>query len=394
VIVATARRAVNRWIAALCDARGIPVNVVDDRRASRVIVPAIVDRDPMLIAVSSGGASPVLSRRWRARLEALIPKQIGALAGWLAELRPQARRRLRGADQRRRFFEALVDGPAAARFVDGDARSAQRLALTLLASSASGPQAPGYVTLVGAGPGDPELLTLKALRALQDADVILHDRLVPAAVLDFARRDAECIGVGKTPGGPGTVQEDINRMLIEHARRGRRVVRLKGGDPFIFGRGGEELEALARAGIGFSVIPGITAASGCAAYAGIPLTHRDHAHSVSFITGHGDEEGSEPDWQALGAEGHTAVFYMGLRRVDRIVAELVRHGAPPARPAALIAQGTLPDQRVVTGTLATIAAAAQGLSSPVLLVVGDVAALHGTLAWFQNAVRPAVSASA
>jgi uroporphyrin-III C-methyltransferase/precorrin-2 dehydrogenase/sirohydrochlorin ferrochelatase len=225
---------------------------------------------------------------------------------------------------------------------------------------------------------------LKALRALQDADVILYDRLVPAGVLDYARRDAERICVGKAAGGGGTPQEAINAALIDHARRGRRVVRLKGGDPFIFGRGGEELEALVRAGIAFSVIPGISAANGCAAYAGIPLTHRDHAHSVNFVTGRGEEAGEEPDWASLARPKSTAVFYMGLARLEDIVARLIAHGAPPERPAALIAQGTTANQQVILATLGTIRsrAAARPIESPALLVVGAVAALHTALAWF------------
>jgi uroporphyrin-III C-methyltransferase / precorrin-2 dehydrogenase / sirohydrochlorin ferrochelatase len=396
VIVATARRAVNRWIAALSEARGIPVNVVDDREASRFIVPALIDRDPVLVAISTGGASPVLARRLRERLEALIPKRFGELALWLQALRRAARWRLRDTDARRRYFEHIVDGAAARRFVAGDTHGAESLAQQLLARTSSSPRDSGEVTLVGAGPGDPELLTLKALRALQDADVILHDRLVPRAVLDMARRDASRICVGKAAGGVGSTQEEINALLIEHASQGKRVVRLKGGDPFIFGRGGEELEALQRAHIRFSVIPGITAASGCAAYAGIPLTHRDHAHSVTFITGHEDSDGREPDYQALAKPGITAVFYMGLARVEHIAARLVQHGAPEALPAALIAQGTLENQRVITGTLATIAAAAAraGLESPALLVVGKVVSLHDSLAWFNTGAPLEVSQSA
>ena len=396
VIVATARRAVNRWIAALSEARGIPVNVVDDREASRFIVPALIDRDPVLVAISTGGASPVLARRLRERLEALIPKRFGELALWLRALRRAARWRLRDTDARRRFFEHIVDGAAARRFVAGDTHGAESLAQQLLARTSSSPRESGEVTLVGAGPGDPELLTLKALRALQDADVILHDRLVPRAVLDMARRDASRISVGKAAGGVGSTQAEINALLIEHALQGKRVVRLKGGDPFIFGRGGEELEALQKAHIRFSVIPGITAAAGCAAYAGIPLTHRDHAHSVTFVTGHEDGDGREPDYQALAKPGITAVFYMGLARVGHIAARLVQHGAPEALPAALIAQGTLENQRVITGTLATIAAAAAraGLESPALLVVGEVVSLHDALAWFNTGVPLEVSQSA
>ena len=386
VIVATSRRAVNRWIANLSESRSIPVNVVDDREASRFIVPAIIDRDPVLVAVSTGGTSPVLARRLRERLEALIPARIGELASWLKALRGTARQKLRDTEERRRFFEAVVDGPAARHFMDGDNPGAQRIAQRLLAATSTAPRVAGEVTLVGAGPGDPELLTLKALRALQDADVILHDRLVPPAVLDLARRDAARICVGKAAGHLGSTQHEINALLIEHAQQGKRVVRLKGGDPFVFGRGGEELQALAAAGIHFSVVPGITAALGAAAYAGIPLTHRDHAHSVTFVTGHADGDGREPDYQALAKPGITAVFYMGLARVQHIASKLVQHGAPQTLPAALIAQGTLEHQRVISGTLATIAAAgaAAGLQSPTLLVVGQVASLHDSLAWFNT----------
>ena len=240
------------------------------------------------------------------------------------------------------------------------------------------------MTLVGAGPGDPELLTLKALRALQDADVILHDRLVPAAVLDLARRDAALICVGKAAGSIGSTQEEINALLIEHANQGKRVVRLKGGDPFVFGRGGEELQALAAAQIDFSVVPGITAALGAAAYAGIPLTHRDHAQSVTFVAGHARDPGQEPDWRALAMPGTTAVFYMGLARLDHIVERLLEHGADATRPAGIIVQGTTANQRVVAATLATIrgAAADANLESPALFIVGEVVALHSTLAWF------------
>ncbi len=383
VSVAPARRAVNRWIASLAEARAIPVNVVDDRKASRVIVPAIIDRDPVIVAVSSAGTSPILARRLRERLEALVPRHIGRWASWLADMRAAVRRRIPSTEARRRYFEMLVDGPAERRFIAGDEHGARQIAQRLMAGAAARACA-GQVTLVGAGPGDPELLTLKALRALQDADVILHDRLVPAAVLDYARRDAQCICVGKAAGGRGTPQDAINRLLIDHARSGRRVVRLKGGDPFIFGRGGEELEALARAGVAFSVVPGISAANGCAAYAGIPLTHRDHAHSVSFVTGHGEEGGEEPDWAALARPGTTAVFYMGLARLEHIVAKLILHGAPPERPAALIARGTTADQQVVVATVGTIrsATAARRIETPALLVVGEVAALHAELAWF------------
>lgn len=396
VIVATSSRAVNRWIANLSEARNIPVNVVDDAHASRFIVPAIIDRSPVLVAVSTGGTSPVLARRLRERLEAIIPANIGALASWLAALRLGSRRKLRTGSQRRRFFEALVDGAAARRYLDGDSQGAERIAQQLLAVNSAAPPAAGEVTLVGAGPGDPELLTLKALRALQDADVILHDRLVPAAVLDLARRDAARICVGKAAGNIGSTQEEINALLIAQARQGRRVVRLKGGDSFIFGRGGEELQALAAAKINFTVVPGITAAIGCAAYAGIPLTHRDHAQSVTFVTGHAQERGTEPDWRALARPGGTVVFYMGLARLDHIVAMLLEHGAPAERPAGILVQGTTANQRVITGTLADIRgiAARSNLESPALLVVGDVVALQATLAWFGSGAGPGLTQTA
>lgn len=396
VIVATSRRAINRWIAKLSDARAIPVNVVDDREASRFIIPAIVDRDPVLVAVSTGGTSPVLARRLRERLEASIPKRMGDLALWLRGLRKISMARLRDTKERRRFFETLVDGPAARRFIDGDSQGALRIAQRLLSRTAAAPRASGEVTLVGAGPGDPELLTLKALRALQDADIIFHDRLVCDAILDFARRDATRVCVGKSAGGISTSQSEINHLLIRHATEGKRVVRLKGGDPFIFGRGGEELEALALAQIDFSVVPGVTAASGCAAYAGIPLTHREYAHSVSFVTGHADKNGKQPDWRALALPGTTAVFYMGLARLDHIVRKLLEHGAAVTLPAAIVAHATLPNQRVIAATLGTIldAASRAALESPALLVVGEVVALQSKLAWFSLGTDTGVSQSA
>jgi uroporphyrin-III C-methyltransferase / precorrin-2 dehydrogenase / sirohydrochlorin ferrochelatase len=384
VIVATSHRAINRWIANLCESKAIPVNVVDDLEASRFIVPAIIDRDPVLVAVSTAGASPVLARRVRERLEALLPKRIGAAAVWLRSLRKAAQATLRDATARRRFFEELVDGKAMRRFMDGDEKGARQIAQQLLQSSSRSPRAAGEVTLVGAGPGDAELLTIKALRALQDADVILYDRLVSAEVLDLARRDARRLCVGKAAGQVGSTQDEINALLIDLARQGLKVVRLKGGDPFIFGRGGEELQALADAQIDFAVIPGITAAVGAAAYAGIPLTHRDYAHSVTFVTGHADKDGKEPDWRALAASNSTVVFYMGLARLEYIVAKLIEHGAKANLPAGLIAQATRADQRVISATLSTVGAAAlqANLTSPVLLIVGEVVALQGSLAWF------------
>ncbi len=397
VIVATPHRALNRLIARQCDARQIAVNVVDDREASRFIVPAIIDRDPVLIAVCTGGASPVLARRIRERLEAAIPARLGDLARWLAQLRAKSGA-LRSTATRRRFFERLIDGPAARRLLEGDQQGATAIARQLLTQTAGDPRLEGEVLLVGAGPGDPELLTLKALRALQDADVILYDRLVSSAVLDLARRDALCLCVGKTGGGVSTPQAEINAAMIEHARRGMRVVRLKGGDPFIFGRGGEELEALSQAGVRVRVIPGVTAALGAAAATGIPLTHRNMAHAVTFATAQfgDDDEMADLDWRALAMPGRTAVIYMGLRRIGEIANRLLESGAPASRPAAVIAGAATPSQKLVAGNLGDIHARClhAQLASPALLVVGDVVALHSHLNWPQNTAAAALSASA
>jgi uroporphyrin-III C-methyltransferase/precorrin-2 dehydrogenase/sirohydrochlorin ferrochelatase len=379
VIVATPSRAVNRWIAKLSDARAIPVNVVDDREASRFIVPAIVDRDPVVVAISTGGASPVLARRLRERLETFIPKRFGELAGWLRELRAGALARLRGSGERRRFFEAIIDGLAARRFIAGDERGARRIARQLLAAASIAPRAAGEVTLVGAGPGDPELLTLKALRALQDADVILHDRLVSPEVLDLARRDALRICVGKSAGGIGTTQAEINELLVSHASQGRRVVRLKGGDPFVFGRGGEEAMILAAAGIPFRIIPGVTAGLAALAAAAIPATLRGVNRAVIFAAGHGADE--DFDWAPLAGTGQPIVLYMVMHNLDRIAAALMDGGLAGATPAAVIASATTPRQRVLVSTLEKLAgdARTQEFEPPAIVVIGAIVAMRGRL---------------
>jgi uroporphyrin-III C-methyltransferase / precorrin-2 dehydrogenase / sirohydrochlorin ferrochelatase len=299
VVAATSRAAVNAWVAHQAEVRNIPVNVVDDRLLSRFIMPAIVDRSPVIVAVSSGGDAPVLTRRLREKLEAFLPSRIGRLAELAGAWRGQVKRRIRDPLQRRKFWERFFDGPAAADMLAGRERQAQDSVEQSL-RLADDSNWRGEVALVGAGPGDPGLLTLRALRLLQDADVVLHDRLVSQAVLALVRRDAELVSVGKAAGHAPIPQEQINTLLIEHARAGKRVVRLKGGDPFVFGRGGEELEALAAAGVRFEVVPGVTAAAGCAAYAGIPLTHRDYAQSLTLVTGHFKVgEAHAVDWQGL-----------------------------------------------------------------------------------------------
>ena len=387
-IAATDRNAVNAWVAHQAESRGINVNVVDDRELSRFIMPAIIDRSPILAAVTSGGDAPVLTRRLREKLEALLPHRLGELAKFSGSLRALVKKRLTDAPTRRRFWEKFFDGPLAADVLAGRdpatvARSVES-ALAQAESAFAGHSGMGEVALVGAGPGDPGLLTLRALRVLQNADVVLYDRLVSNDVLDLARRDAERIYVGKAA-GTSSSQADINALLVKLALEGKRVCRLKGGDSFIFGRGGEELEALAQHGIRYEVVPGITAATGCAAYAGIPLTHREHAQSLTFVTGHAKDDGDmQVDWEALARPNQTIVFYMGLKSLPTIVARLLANGAPGQRAAAVVEQGTCATQRVVTGTLATLEheVAAAGLDSPSLLIVGEVTRLHETLKWF------------
>lgn len=389
-IAATDRNAVNAWVAHQAESRGINVNVVDDRELSRFIMPAIIDRSPILAAVTSGGDAPVLTRRLREKLEAFLPHRLGELAKFSGSLRGLVKKRLDDAPARRRFWEKFFDGPLAADVLAGRdpatvARSVEA-ALATAESSLATHAGVGEVALVGAGPGDPGLLTLRALRVLQNADVVLYDRLVSNDVLDLARRDAERIYVGKVA-GTSSSQADINAQLVKLALEGKRVCRLKGGDSFIFGRGGEELEALAQHGIRYEVVPGITAATGCAAYAGIPLTHREHAQSLTFVTGHAKDDGEmQVDWEALARPNQTIVFYMGLKSLAHIVAQLLAHGAPRQRAAAVVEQGTCATQRVVTGTLATLEkeVAAAGLGSPSLLIVGEVTRLHETLKWFST----------
>ena len=389
-IAATSKRAVNAWVATHAERLNIPVNVVDDRELSRFIVPAIVDRNPVIVAVGSSGDAPVLTRRLREKLETFLPQRLGILAKLAGKLRPVVKSRVEDAGVRRRFWEKFFDGTIAADVLAGreqpESESIERR-INELTKVATTDQAKGEVALVGAGPGDPGLLTLRALRALQNADVVLYDRLVSAEVLDLARRDAERIYVGKAAGNAHVSQEGINDLLVKLAQQGKRVCRLKGGDPFIFGRGGEELEALAAEGIRFEVVPGVTAAAGCAAYSGIPLTHRNYAQALTFVTGHCKGETSNVDWDLVARPNQTAVFYMGLNHLDSIVANLRAHGVPAERAAAVIEQGTSAQQRVVTAPIAELAARVEeaGIESPALLIVGEVTRLHETLRWFNGA---------
>jgi uroporphyrin-III C-methyltransferase/precorrin-2 dehydrogenase/sirohydrochlorin ferrochelatase len=374
LVAATADAAVNRRVAAVGRELHIPVNAVDDRGASTAIMPAIVDRSPLVVAVSSGGASPVLARRVRAQLEQELSPRTGRLAALADDYRERVQERYPGFDQRRRFWERTLDGAVGRAVLAGREDEARAALEAELAGGPSRAAESGQVALVGAGPGDPDLLTLKAARLMQECDVVLHDRLVPDAILERVRRDAERIPVGKAAGCHSKSQTEINDLLIQLARAGKRVVRLKGGDPLVFGRGGEEWAALAEAGIPCEVVPGVTAAAGCAAATGIPLTQRGIAESVVLATGHGCDGDPDHDWADLARANRTVVFYMGLRRLGRIRERLLAHGCPPATPAAVVVAGTDPDQQVVTATLDDLPRAAARLegASPALVIVGEV----------------------
>jgi len=382
VVAATSDRELNRHIATLAELRRVFVNVVDDATLSSFHVPAVIDRAPLTIAISSGGESPMLARLLRERLETLLDHSLGALATLSARLRKRIRLRHPQIAARRRFYEELFAGPVATLLRQGKPKAALLAAEEALTTASANPS--GSVVLVGAGPGDPGLLTLRALRALNEADVILHDRLVSTEVLELARRDAERIEVGKQAGNHHTSQDGIHALLLEHARAGRRVVRLKGGDPFVFGRGGEELEFLRAHDISYEVVPGITAAVACAAYAGVPLTHRDHAQSVRFVTAHCQSSLDTLDWTALAQERQTLAVYMGVGELDALQARLIQHGRAASTPFALIENGSHAGQRVITGTLAHLAerATAHAVRSPALLILGEVAELATSLAWF------------
>jgi len=382
VVAATSDRELNRHIATLAGLRRIFVNVVDDATLSSFHVPAVIDRAPLTIAISSGGESPMLARLLRERLETLLDHSLGALATLSARLRNRIRLRYPQMAARRRFYEEFFTGPVATLLRQGQPKAALSTAEAALAAAST--NATGSVVLVGAGPGDPGLLTLRALRALNEADVILHDRLVSPEVLELARRDAERIEVGKQAGNHHTSQDGIHTLLLEHSRAGRRVVRLKGGDPFVFGRGGEELEFLRAHDIPYEVVPGITAAVACAAYAGVPLTHRDHAQSVRFVTAHCQSSLDTLDWVALAQERQTLAVYMGVGELEGLQTRLIQHGRAASTPFALIENGSRPGQRVITGTLAHLAerAAVHAVRSPALLILGEVAALATSLAWF------------
>ena len=385
VIAATDDDEVNETVSHDAQALGLPVNAVDAPKLCTVIFPAIVDRSPLVIAISSGGDAPVLARLVRAKLESWIPATYGQLAQLAQRFRARVKARFADIQARRIFWEEVFQGEVAEKVFSGQPQAAEQLLEAKLTSETAAFR--GEVYLVGAGPGDPDLLTFRALRLMQQADVVLYDRLVAPTILDMCRRDADRIYVGKRRAEHAVPQEDLNRLLVKLAKEGKRVLRLKGGDPFIFGRGGEEIEELAAEGIPFQVVPGITAASGCAAYAGIPLTHRDHAQSVRFVTGHLKDGSADLPWRDLVAPGQTLVFYMGLVGLPTICEQLVAHGKNPATPAALVQQGTTSNQRVFTGTLQDLPqlVAQHEVHAPTLVIVGEVVALREKLAWFEGA---------
>jgi uroporphyrin-III C-methyltransferase / precorrin-2 dehydrogenase / sirohydrochlorin ferrochelatase len=391
VVAASDSPHVNAVVAQAARARQLPVNVVDDPRRSSFIFPAIVDRSPVIIAVGTEGQAPVLARRLREQLEALLPARLGALARFAGLRRRTVHQALRPSE-RRPFWERLFAGSLSLEVLRGDERRAEATFARELAAcrAVDGRGRFGEVYLIGAGPGDPDLLTLRALQLLQQADVILYDRLVSAGVLERARREAERVFVGKEREGDRDTQEHIHQLMASYARRGLKVARLKGGDPFIFGRGGEELEFLEREGIAFTVVPGITAGLAAAAAAALPLTRRDLAGSVTLAAGHSASDDAL-DWAALARPRHTVVFYMGVSSMRRIAERLLAAGAPPERPAAVVERATLPGERVLRGRLADIAGLARDerIASPALLIVGEVAAAreHSLLRVLEQALE-------
>ena len=379
VYSATGVDAVDRRVSAAARAAGVPVNVVDRPDLSTFIMPAIVDRSPVVIGISSAGTAPVLARQVRARIESLLPDGLGRLAGFADSFRSAVKAVIGDARARRRFWERFFDGPVARAVLRGDVHKARERMVALINGPEAARRPEGAVSIVGAGPGNADLLTLRALRLLQEADVVVYDRLVGPDILDYARRDAERIYVGKGKGRHTRSQAEINALLTARAKAGQRVVRLKGGDPYIFGRGGEEMVHLRRAGVPVEVVPGITAAAGCGASAGIPLTHRDYVSAVTFVTGHATSGEPDLDWAALATGRHTLVVYMGVSTAGTVARRLIEHGMDPATPATIVENGTRADEVVVVGSVADLEhmVAANRIVGPAVIVVGDVVRLAG-----------------
>ena len=395
VIAATDDEVINAQISKAAKASNIPVNVVDAPALCTFTMPSIVDRSPVVIAISSNGAAPVLARLIRAKIETMVPASYGRLAKLAGAFREAVKAKFATTQARRIFWEQTFQGPIAELVFSGQEEAAKQALENALEANETA-QPTGEVYLVGGGPGDPDLLTFRALRLMQQCDVCVYDKLVSKEVMELVRRDAELMYVGKARDQHTLPQDEINQLLVRLAKQGKRVLRLKGGDPFIFGRGGEEIETLMENDVPFQVVPGITAANGVSTYAGIPLTHRDYAQSCLFTTGHlkpkdvenkdGQNEHTVAlDWPALVRPNQTVVIYMGLVGLDQICAQLIKHGLDASTPAAVVQQGTTPKQRVVVGDLSNLAAkvAAAELKPPCLIIIGQVVKLREKLAWFE-----------
>jgi uroporphyrin-III C-methyltransferase/precorrin-2 dehydrogenase/sirohydrochlorin ferrochelatase len=383
VIAATDDERLNARVAAAAEKAGILCNVVDDNEKSGFILPAIVDRSPITIAIGTGGRAPVLARRLKARIEAWLPARIGELAEKAGRWRTIVRRRFPDATERRYFWQRFFDGPVADHILAGRLAQADRAMRRELIDGQPAPRA-GEASIVGAGPGDPGLVTLRAQQLIGEADVVLYDRLVSSEVLDMARKEAELIAVGKSAGSRLMSQERINALLVEKVRAGHRVCRLKGGDPFVFGRGGEEAQALADAGLPFQIVPGISAALGCAAYAGIPLTLRGVSTSITLATARLDDARS-PDWKALARPGQTLALYMSVGALGETARQLLAHGLAAETPVAMVENGTTGSQRVLHSRLSQVAADAEvhRISAPAMLFIGASVAHARGLQWFE-----------
>mgnify|MGYP001164024955 FL=1 len=384
VIAATSDQEVNTQVAMAARRLNIPCNVVDRPDIGNFTMPSIINRDPVIIAISTGGSSPVLARLLRSRLETLIPAAYGRLASLIVRYRNEVKQQFGSTAQRRRFWERTLQGPVAEIFFSGREKEAAEALKEAISDTDNQDLQRGEVYLVGAGPGDPDLLTFRAMRLIQQADVVLYDRLVSKEVLALTRRDSEKIYVGKEKSNHAIPQQEINTKLVELAREGKRVLRLKGGDPFIFGRGGEEIDQLSGELVPFQVVPGITAAAGCAAYSGIPLTHRDYAQSCVFVTGHLKDGSIDLNWELLTQPDQTVVVYMGLTGIETLCRQLIHHGTSESMPAALVQQGTTPHQRVITGTVKTLPEIVkqERVKPPTLIIIGEVVTLREKLSWF------------
>jgi len=385
VIAATNDKQLNNQIAKRAKSQNILVNVVDDYDAGTFIMPSIINRNPVVIAISTSGIAPVLTKLLSIRIETLIPSNYGKLASLISRFRDSAKEKYPSTKDRRRFWESILDGPIAEMFYAGQEEKTLKLLEAQLGNESSHLDSKGEVYLVGGGPGDPELLTFRALRLMQQADVVLYDRLVAPKILEFVRKDAKRIYVGKERDRHALPQAEINQMLVDLAKQGRRVLRLKGGDPFMFGRGGEEIDLLYENNIPFQIVPGITAASGCASYAGIPLTHRNYAQSCLFVTGHLKDGSMNLNWQTLVQPQQTLAVYMGTHSLDILSRQLIKHGMKKSMPAAIIQQGTTGDQNVYLSTIERLPKVPKenNVKPPSMIIIGEVVSLHEKLAWYQ-----------